>query len=135
MRRAWNLLRDMPVDRSARLLVVMEPKKAAKLLDQAVGDATVPGLGLQIQTAMMTVDVYGLSADQAERLANLVRFMQTDTAVDALIDLTAAEVEAVLQQLADAPKKISAIMDELSERSPGLTAEIVALQTVRGDAS
>jgi hypothetical protein len=135
MKNAWPLLRDMPVDRAARLLVVMEPKKAAKLLDQAIDDRSVPGLGLQIQTAMMTVDVHGLSADQAQRLANLVRFMKVDPAVSVLIDMSATEIDAVFKRLEDNPKKISRLLDGLRTESPGLASEVVALRTARGGAS
>ena len=103
----------------------MDAKNAAKMLDRGMGNADQRPQALRIQDAMMTVYVDGLSSNQAERLANVFRFMKPDRINDAIANRSASEIVSILGLLE--PKKVSAIMDGLQQRQPAKAQSVLAM--------
>jgi arsenate reductase-like glutaredoxin family protein len=117
-RNPWEILRTLEDPREiARLLLFMEPKKAAKVLDTAVKDPAYRDMPRHLHHAMLTIDRDGLSGDQVVRLAGLYSLMRPEQVLPYLGTSNDDEVVALLRAITD-PKRSMALVEALIADDP-----------------
>jgi hypothetical protein len=124
---AWQSLRRFEPREIARYLKLMDGKKAAKMLTLAGQDKELPDITIQIQKAMLTIDLEEKSADLVGHLATLYGFMKGDQVVGYLKDSSPAEIVRILTAMAGAQKKQAEILDALRKVDPERAVEVERL--------
>lgn len=117
-RQPWEILRTLEDPREiARLLLFMEAKKAAKVLDAAVRDPAYRDMPRHLHHAMLTIDKDGLSGEQITRLAGLYALMRPEQVLPYLEASSDDEVVALLRAVDD-PKRSMALLEALIAEDP-----------------
>lgn len=124
MKEPWALLKQLPVEDIAKILALMEGKKAARILDTAVRDQSAADLPVQLHKKMLVLDLDGLSAGQAAQLAKLYDYVGSEQVVDLLAASPAEEIVAILAYMD--PKKSATVLATLSARHPELGGRVAA---------
>lgn len=113
----WSMLRNLDDPREmAAIISFMEPKRAARILDLAVNDRTLPDVALRLHRAMASLDREGLTGSQAERLANLYQFLPAETVLDYLAGSRPDEFARIL--VAMEIRRRVPLMELLQQRDP-----------------
>ncbi len=120
---AWPGLRVKPPKEIARYLALMDPKRASRLLTLAGQDREYPDLIQAIHRAWLSLDLEGLSGDQATRLATLYSFLAPAEVAAGLRGSSAEEAGLVISAIAD-PRKEAAILLAIRAEDPAREAEI-----------
>ncbi|MHC5067542.1 MAG: MotE family protein [Planctomycetota bacterium] len=126
-RSPWAQLKvlDDP-DRIARILLFMEPKKAAKVMDAAIADPAYQEMPRALHHAMVALDKDGVTGDHSQRLADLYQLMKPDQVLGYLVDSEDREIAAIMTRMGDA-KKRAGLMSALSDSDPARGAAISRL--------
>lgn len=98
-KRPW--WRDAQPDEIARILLQMEPRAAAKALDNMAKDDESPGLPMVVHREMLTVDLDAPTGDHIQRQAALYQLMKPDQVMPYFADSSVEEVTAVLLAIED----------------------------------
>ena len=125
MRRPWDLMRELPVEDIAHILLFMDGKKSAKVLDVAIADQLRPELPLQIHQRLMSMDTDGLSGNQAQRLASLYQYMKPAQVLPYLEQSSTDEIAQIIQAMPD--KNQAGLLEFMQQEDP-LRAQEVQLR-------
>ncbi len=131
---AWQSLKKFEPKEVARYLALMDQKKAAKLLSLAEADKAVPeDFTLRIHRELLTLDLAGITAGQAGRLAQLYAFLKPAEAAGYLKSSAAEEVADILQAIPD-PKKRAGILEAIRSDNENQAIDVQRILTRRGPA-
>ncbi len=122
---AWLSLKRFEPKEIARYLVLMETKRAAKMLSLAEADKTLPeDFVTNIHKALLNIDPNGKSADQTARLATLYAFMKGDEVVKYLRASSVDETVGILDAMKGNDKKRVEILEALRKADPDKALEV-----------
>jgi flagellar motility protein MotE (MotC chaperone) len=124
---SWAALRRLPVDEEARIIALMEPKKAARVLAQAVADQDLPTRSGELHRALLALDLEARSGSQIARLAGLYAFLRPDEILPLLDGVPATEVAAILQAMDGRQKLVGEILTQLRTRNDPREVDIQRL--------
>ncbi len=116
MRNPWQQLRQLAPRDIARFLALMEPKRAARILDMAVADVEMPGVSTRIHGAMLALDLDGTSGDQTRRLASLYNLMRPAQTLPFLATSEPDEVARIMAAMEARPR--AALQEALHSDDP-----------------
>lgn len=117
----------LAVPEIARILMFMDQRKAAKVLDRMARDDRMPGLPQQLHKAILAIDLAEAGQAQVERLALLYAYMPVNEALGFLADSPATEIAAILTAMKDQPKKAAALLDGLARTRAQVHGEVQRL--------
>ena len=122
---AWQSLKRFEPKEIARYLVLMETKKAAKMLSLAEADKTLPDdFVTNIHKELLRIDPNGASADQTTRLATLYAFMKGDEVVKYLRASSVEETVDILNAMKGNDKKRVEILESLRKADADKALEV-----------
>ena len=116
MRNPWQQLRQLAPRDIARFLALMEPKRAARILDAAVADQEMPGVSTRIHSALLNLDLDGRSGDQTQRLAALYNLMRPAQILPFLATSDPDEVARIMAAMEARPR--AALQEALHADDP-----------------
>jgi flagellar motility protein MotE (MotC chaperone) len=114
---AWQTLRKLDPKEVARIVDLMDPKKAANLLKLAQQDAEYP-MAVALHRELLALDPKASSSDQLKRLGRLYSFMKPEQVLPYLKGIEAKEVAELFKAMAEAgasDKDRSALLAALSK--------------------
>ena len=115
---AWQTLRKLEAKEVARIINMMEPKKAANRLKLAQQDIEYP-MAVALHRELLTLDPTATSADQLKRLARLYALMSPEQILPYLTGIEAKEIADLFQAMAEvgaSDKSRSALLAALSKQ-------------------
>ena len=124
MKNSWDLLKFLMKRIAKPLLAVMDPKKAAKILDKAVKDPERKERPdeVSIHNEMMNVYIDGLTSNHVERMANLYGLMKPAQVIPYLNASAPSENSRILDSMAVTNTNVVSIMTQLATANPAKAA-------------